>query len=106
MTTDLKTPDRWYALDAAKVVSDLGSDQLDGLASPEASNRLRDHGPNEIKGEPLPSKLEIARHQIVDPMNLMLIGVAVISAVIGEFSTAVFVGALVCLNVLLGGDRS
>ena len=105
MTTDLTTADRWYAQAAEAVVASAGSDPEMGLTTAEAASRLGTYGPNEIKGEPPPSKLEVATHQIVDPMNLMLIGVSVISLVIGEFSTAIVVGILVALNVLLGARQ-
>lgn len=105
MTTEAPVRDRWYSVDAERALDELGSNAEDGLSGAEAAQRLESHGPNEIKGEPPPSKLEVMRHQLADPMNVMLVGVSVVSIVIGEFSTAVFVGILVLLNVVLGARQ-
>ncbi len=78
---------------------------MDGLDKPEVNRRLAEYGPNEIEGEAPPSKPQIARNQIVDPMNLMLVGVTVVSLAIGEVSTAVLVAILVGLNVVLGARQ-
>lgn len=105
MTSELARVEQWYSVDADAAVRAFDSDQEDGLSTAEVERRLETYGPNEIKGEPPPSKLEVAGHQVVDPMNLMLIGVSVISLVIGEFSTALFIGVLVALNVVMGARQ-
>jgi Ca2+-transporting ATPase len=92
-------------MEVAEVVADLNSDMDSGLSSEEVDRRLQSYGPNELQSEPPPSKLEIARHQVVDPMNLMLAGVSIISFAIGETSTGVFVGVLVLLNVVMGASQ-
>lgn len=105
MTTESLAPDRWYSVDAQQVVDGLGSDAESGLSAGDAARRLESHGPNVIKGEPPPSKLDVMRHQLADPMNMMLVGVSVVSIVIGEHSTGLFVGVLVVLNVVLGARQ-
>jgi Ca2+-transporting ATPase len=101
-TTASADQTRWYAKDVVDVVARLESDISDGLTSEEVERRLQEHGHNVLRSEPPPSKLEIASKQVADPMNLMLIGVSVISLVIGEVATAAVVGVLVLLNVWLG----
>jgi Ca2+-transporting ATPase len=96
---------RSYALEAADVVAMLDSDSLNGLTREEAVRRLGAYGPNELESEPPPSKFVIAMHQVGDPMNLMLIAVAVVSIFLGEVSTGVVVGVLVALNVILGARQ-
>jgi Ca2+-transporting ATPase len=96
---------RWYALGVDDAVARLGTDEATGLTSDEAEKRLAEYGPNELQSEPPPSKLEVAMHQVADPMNLMLLAVAVISLVIGEISTGVLVAMLVLLNVVLGAQQ-
>jgi Ca2+-transporting ATPase len=96
---------RWYALGVDQVVEALETDASRGLTAEEAERRLVRYGPNELAAESPPSKLEVAMHQVVDPMNLMLIAVAVISIVIGEMSTGVLVAGLVLLNVVLGARQ-
>jgi Ca2+-transporting ATPase len=91
-----------YARDAADVVASLESDADSGLTSAEAAARLSSQGPNEIESEPPPSIVQIALQQLRDPMNLMLVAVTIASLVIGEVSTAVLVGLLIVLNLVLG----
>jgi Ca2+-transporting ATPase len=95
----------WFTLDGPQATELLETDASSGLTADEASSRLAEIGPNQLQSEPPPSKLQIARGQVVDPMNLMLIGVAIISIVIGEISTGVLVGMLVLLNVVLGASQ-
>jgi Ca2+-transporting ATPase len=95
----------WFTLDGPQATELLETDASSGLTADEASSRLAEIGPNQLQSEPPPSKLQIARGQVVDPMNLMLIGVAIISIVIGEISTGVLVGVLVLLNVVLGASQ-
>jgi Ca2+-transporting ATPase len=95
----------WYAEPAEQVVSELGSDAERGLTSAEAAARLASHGPNVIAAEPQPSVWAIALLQLKDSMNLMLVAVAIVSMLIQEWSTALIVGTLVVLNVVLGTQQ-
>src|SRR6516165_6337551 len=92
----------WHALTADLVASALGTSIDSGLSSNEAAARLAQYGPNELKREAKPSVWAILLEQIRDPMNIMLIAVTVVSLVITEWSTALVVGLLVALNVVLG----
>ncbi len=95
----------WWAQPADAVVAALASDTEHGLSRAEAAQRLGRHGPNEITSERPPSVWAVAATQLRDPMNLMLVAVAVVSFLIGETSTAVVVGLLVALNVFLGSRQ-
>src|SRR5262249_12308373 len=72
-----------------------------GLTAAEASSRLARYGSNQITSEKPPSIWAVALGQLRDPMNIMLVGVAVVSLAIGEVPTAILVALLVVLNVLL-----
>ncbi|HET6690749.1 MAG TPA: HAD-IC family P-type ATPase, partial [Miltoncostaeaceae bacterium] len=91
-----------HALEGADVAAALGADAAAGLGSAEVATRLGEHGPNAIAAEKPPSVWEIALVQLREPMNLMLIAVVVVSLIIGEVSTAVVVGLLILLNLVLG----
>lgn len=95
-------PADWHARDADAVVTALSSDRHAGLTTAAAEQRRKRHGPNEIAAEPAPAPWAVALRQLRDPMNLMLVAVVVVSVVIGEIPTAVVVGVLVVLNVVLG----
>ena len=90
-----------YLRASADVVQELGTDQAAGLSTEEAAARLASHGPNQITAERPPSVLAVALGQLRDPMNLMLVAVAVVSLVIGQVSTALLVGCLVLLLSLI-----
>lgn len=76
-----------------------------GLTDDVAEKRLTEFGANELQSEPPPSRLQVALHQVVDPMNLMLIAVAVVSIIIGEFATGILIALLVLLNVVMGARQ-
>lgn len=92
----------WYTQDSDAVVAAMRSDRERGLTAAEAARRLTEHGPNAIAAEPAPSVWQVALRQLADPMNIMLVAVAVISLVIDQTSVGILVGALVALNVVLG----
>jgi Ca2+-transporting ATPase len=91
-----------YLRPAAEVVGDVNTDVTSGLSTQEAAARLASHGPNQITAEKPPSVFALALGQLRDPMNIMLVAVAVVSLVIGQVSTGVLVAVLVLLNVVLG----
>ena len=95
----------WYAVNVEDAARLLQTDPSTGLSSAEAERRLRDYGPNSIPKEPPPSGWAIALTQLRDPMNIMLVAVAVISLLVGEAGTGLMVGALVLLNVVLGTNQ-
>ncbi|MBD8023639.1 cation-translocating P-type ATPase [Microbacterium gallinarum] len=98
-------PTPWYTQDPDAVVASLGSDRERGLTTAEAARRLADHGPNAIAAEKPPSLWQVSLGQLADPMNVMLVIVAVISLLIGQVSVGIVVGALVVLNVFLGASQ-
>ena len=93
---------RPYARNADDVVGAMGSNVDAGLSTTEATSRRGINGPNEITAEPPPSTWAIALGQFLNPMNLMLVAVTVVSFLIDEISTGVIVAALILLNVVLG----
>ncbi|MGI9586038.1 MAG: cation-translocating P-type ATPase [Acidimicrobiia bacterium] len=92
----------WWGMTPESVSDQLTTDLSNGLDVAVAADRLAQYGPNELESEPPPSRLEIAFHQLVDPMNLMLVAVAVVSLLLGETSTGVLVGVLVLVNIVMG----
>ncbi len=95
----------WYTEDADDVITALGTDRERGLTQAEAAKRLAEHGPNAIAAEKPPSVWQVSLGQLADPMNVMLVIVAIISLLIGQVSVGIVVGALVVLNVFLGASQ-
>ncbi|MFZ0013175.1 MAG: HAD-IC family P-type ATPase, partial [Acidimicrobiia bacterium] len=55
--------------------------------------------------EPPPSTWSMALVQLSNPMNIMLIIVAIASLLIGQIPTAVIIGALVTFNIVMGTSQ-
>jgi Ca2+-transporting ATPase len=92
----------WYGLAAAATAAKLGVTPDAGLGTDEAERRLQQYGRNELPAEPPPSVWTVARGQLSNPMNIMLIIVAVASFGIGQIATGVVVAGLVTFNVVMG----
>jgi Ca2+-transporting ATPase len=89
----------------AEAVARLSSDATNGLSSVEVAKRLSTYGRNELPVEPPPSRWKIAGQQLVNPMNIMLIIVAIMSFSISQIATGVVVAALVTFNVLMATNQ-
>ncbi|MDN4472411.1 cation-translocating P-type ATPase [Demequina zhanjiangensis] len=94
----------WWTFTGDEALSRLGV-TADGLSAEGAATRLVDHGPNELTAAKSASVWQLALRQLVDPMNLMLVGVCIVSAVIAETSTAIMIGLLVVANVWSGAAQ-
>jgi Ca2+-transporting ATPase len=104
-TTTAKQPSEnapWYALSAQDVTARMVVDPDYGLDSSEAERRLGEYGPNELPTEPPPSTWTVARAQLVNPMNIMLLLVVAASFAIVQIATALVVLGLVTFNVVMG----
>ena len=95
----------WYALSADDVVARVGVDAERGLDPDEVQRRLAEFGRNEIATEPPPTLWEVAKGQLANPMNIMLLIVSIASFAIGQVATGVIVLALVSFNVIMGTNQ-
>ena len=83
--------------------STLESDELHGLSEAEAANRLDQLRPERTTAAPKrPSYLRIAIRQLADPLTVLLLAAAAVSAAIGEHFEAGVIAAIVVLNAVLG----
>jgi Ca2+-transporting ATPase len=92
----------WYKLDSGEVITQLNSNASSGLSSAEAARRLEQYGPNVLEEKGLRSPWRILFEQFTATMVLILLGAAVLSALLGEFKDAIAIGAIVILFALLG----
>src|SRR3954452_7804907 len=95
----------WYAMPAGAAASRLGVRPDRGLDADEVARRLDQYGPNELPTEPPPSRWAVARGQLVNPMNIMLLIVGADSLAIGEVPTSIVVLGLVTFNVVMGSNQ-
>lgn len=91
----------WHALPLPEVLRELET-TAEGLSDAEAANRLKQNGKNELRSRPLRTLGQMLRAQILDPMVLILIGAAVLSAVLQEWTEAAVIGLIVVLNAVIG----
>jgi len=104
---DKPAPTAWHTLSTDAVPGVLQVDPSQGLAEGVRQSRLERHGPNQLPSRGGRSNLRILIDQFVNVMLLLLIAVAVVSAVLdlqtGQFpKDAVAIGVIVLLNALLG----
>lgn len=91
----------WHAIQLKKIEEALGSDLDRGLSSKEAKKRLGE-GENILAQQNGPGMLTIFLSQFSDFMVLVLMGAAVLSGWLGEWSDAVTILTIVFLNATLG----
>ena len=95
----------WYAISPEDVAARLTVDTDQGLSDDDAAQRLAEYGPNQLKTEPPPSIWAVGLGQLSNPMNIMLVIVAVASIAIGQVATGIFVALLVTFNVVMGSRQ-
>lgn len=107
MTTTSQPADRtaWHTLESTAVARELGVDPDEGLSAEEVQRRLEEYGPNQLPTEAPPSTWVVARGQLANPMNIMLLIVSVASFAILQVATGVVVLGLVAFNVLMGSNQ-
>lgn len=89
------------AQDASRVAALLGVDPSAGLEPQEAARRLQSYGPNAIAQHRTNAMLILFR-QFKSPLLLLLLGAALLSAVLGDPSDASIIAIIVALSSGLG----
>ena len=87
-------------MDVEAVLHELGSTSQ-GLSSSEAGRRLAEVGPNALRSHGA-RPLEVLARQFKNPILILLIGTALLSAFVGETTNAIIILAIVGLSVGLG----
>ena len=97
-----------YLASTDDVLGELSSNEESGLTAAEASSRLAQYGHNELEKEEKTPLWKRFFEQMADPMVIMLIVAAVISAVTGmiqgesEWADVIIIMAVVIINSVLG----
>ena len=96
-----------YTQSAEEVLRDLGA-SAEGLSAAEAQERLAKYGPNKLKEGKKPTLLQRFLAQLKDPMLIILLIAAGVSALTGmlagesEWAEVIIILAVVLLNAILG----
>ena len=94
--------ERWYALDPAAIAGRLGVVPDSGLSADEAAERLKRDGPNALPVEQPPSAVRRFLAEFTSYMQLILVGAAIVSLVIQQWSTAIVLAVITLFNALVG----
>ena len=96
-----------YTLSTDQVLQNLGVDE-NGLTAAQAQERLAKYGPNKLKEGEKPTLLQRFLAQLKDPMLIILMIAAAVSALTGmlahesEWAEVIIIIAVVLLNAILG----
>ena len=97
----MKTPDQIWQRSGKDLLDTLESGP-GGLTSHEATRRLEQYGPNELREGGKKSTFRIFLEQFADFLVIILILAAVVSAVLGDVESTVVILAVITMNAVLG----
>lgn len=91
----------WHLKSIEETSAELGSSRK-GLSGEDARKRLDENGPNELQEQARRTPFAMLLSQFTDFMILVLLGAAVLAAVIGDLGDAMPIIAIVILNAVIG----
>lgn len=92
--------DTYWSRPAADLLAELQSSRA-GLETAEAQKRLQQAGPNLLKPRRLDTPLRTFITQFANPLTLILVFAAVVSAIVGEWTDAAIVLVIVFASAIL-----
>ncbi|TVR21257.1 MAG: cation-translocating P-type ATPase [Anaerolineaceae bacterium] len=92
----------WHIRDADEICAELNVAPASGLRADEIEARRATYGRNELEEKDIESPWAMLWEQLTDPMVVILIGAAIISAFLGDVKSVVAITAIVVLNAILG----
>ncbi|HET8844403.1 MAG TPA: HAD-IC family P-type ATPase, partial [Ktedonobacteraceae bacterium] len=92
----------WHLLSISDALHDQGTSAADGLSMEQADDRLEHFGPNTFATEKKEAGWRVFLRQYQDPMQIILLAAAVISAIIQQWATALLLLALTLFNAFMG----
>ncbi|MBY0756454.1 calcium-translocating P-type ATPase, PMCA-type [Clostridium sardiniense] len=84
------------------VLKEFSTDKNKGLSEAEAKARLEKNGLNKLSSKKPKTLLSIFLAQINDAMIYILIGAAIISAIMGEYSDSIVILIVILINAIIG----
>jgi len=92
----------WYTLNLTEVLQRLGTDLEKGLNQSQVEQRSVEYGPNELASPESTGIWDILIKQLRASMVLLLIVAGIISLVLGDYTDAAAMFAIVIFNAVLG----
>ncbi len=108
MGTETRSPehpaggDAWYSLAPDALTTRLGVDAADGLSNNRAAELLQRNGPNALPAEQAVPTWKRFAGQYRSYMQMILVGAAIVSLVIKEWSTGVLLIVITLVNAVVG----
>jgi P-type Ca2+ transporter type 2C len=107
METSINVPDEqdrpWHTLEVHEVLLVQGVEAASGLSAGEVRKRLQEYGPNRFAEASKEPAWHAFLRQYRDPMQLVLVGAGLLSALaIRQWGTALVLWALTLFNALMG----
>ncbi len=90
-----------HADDPAPETAPTGQDQT-GLSVTEAASRLQRYGPNELPAPKPPGLAATFLRQFLSPFIYILLVATVLSVLVGQIPSAIFIAAVLLLNAVIG----
>jgi cation-transporting P-type ATPase F len=95
------TTQNWHTLNRDQVITELHSTAL-GLTAHEAQKRLELEGKNVLSTQKAMRPIELFFHQLKQPLIIILIVAAIVTAVLGEWLDSIVILLVVLLNSITG----
>lgn len=92
---------QWHRLSIPEVLKSLDTN-AEGLSIPEAKEKLKQAGPNELKEAKAKSIAGMLLSQFKDVMILILLAAAILSGFFGDLTDTIVIIVIVLLNAILG----
>lgn len=92
----------WFDIHSQEALTKLSVDLKTGLSESEAKNRLQKYGENKLNSQVKKTVVKLFLSQINDVMIYILLGAAIISIFMHEYSDAVIILIVILINALIG----
>jgi Ca2+-transporting ATPase len=93
---------KWYTQEISTIEQALKTNKAKGINHKKAAQRLTKHGPNQLVDHTSISAFTLLLNQFKDFMVLVLLAATLISGLLGEYTDAITIIAIVVLNAILG----
>ena len=92
----------WHSKSIQETLDNFNVDPKKGISPDEVENRKEKYGRNEIISKGKTSNWKLLLEQFNNPVILILIVAAVLTAIIGDTKDAIFIGVVIILNTTIG----
>ncbi len=104
INSETLTNSDWHTKELPELLAKLAATE-NGLTQVEASNRLIKYGLNSLPRQASPPLWVVLGRQFKSPLIYILVVAAVVSALIGDLTDAIFIAMVLLLNAIIGGTQ-